>query len=57
MAGMGMRRAPGAAMMHWIRFEQGGTEGFGTLDPASGQIGVHTGDPFQPCGAAGTRAT
>ncbi len=46
MAGMGMRRAPGAAMAHWIRFEQAGTEGFGTLDPARGQIAVHEGGLF-----------
>lgn len=46
MAGMGMRRAPGAAMAHWIRFEHAGTEGFGVLDPASGQIDVQEGDLF-----------
>ena len=46
MAGMGTRRAPGAAMAHWIRFEHAGTEGFGTLDPASGQIDVQEGDLF-----------
>ncbi len=46
MAGMGARRAPGAAMAHWIRFEQAGIAGFGTLDPASGRIAVHEGDLF-----------
>ena len=46
MAGMGARRAPGAAMAHWIRFEHAGTEGFGVLDPASGQIDVQEGDFF-----------
>jgi len=46
MAGMGMRRAPGAAMAYWIRFEHAGTEGFGMLDPASGQIAVHEGGLF-----------
>ena len=41
---MGMRRAPGVAVTHWIRFEQAGTEGFGALDPASGWIDVHAGE-------------
>ena len=55
MAGMGMRRAPGAAMAHWIRFEQAGTEGFGTLDAASGQIEVHEGDFFTHPAPTGRR--
>lgn len=39
-------RAPGIAMASWIRFEQAGTEGFGSLDPASGRIAIHAGDLF-----------
>ncbi len=46
MAGMGTRRASGAAMAHWIRFGHAGTEGFGTLDPASGRIDVQKGGLF-----------
>lgn len=53
MASMGMRRAPGAAMAHWIRFEQAGTEGFGLLDPATGGIAVHDGDLFASPRATG----
>ena len=33
-------------MAHWIRFTHGGTEGFGTLDPASGEIDMQEGDLF-----------
>ncbi len=53
--GMGTRRAPGAAMAHWIRFEQAGTEGFGLLDPATGQIDVQEGDLFTHPASTGRR--
>ena len=42
-------------MAHWIRFEHAGTEGFGVLDPAGGQIDVREGDLFARPSPTGRR--
>ena len=43
-------------MAHWIRFEHAGIEGFGTLDPAGGQIAVHEGGLFNSPAPTGREA-